>query len=248
MGWVKVASYPDATLAHLALQALAADGIRGRLADEHTATIDPLLGGAIGGVKLLVLEAEAERARSLLEAPEAEGDDADADELCCPACDSPYVRRGHGASARRWALLGLGLPLLFREPRWVCARCESDFDEPAPRARADYRRAPARAGEPVFALARGHAASGAGAGLAAGALGFWMGVPELFWALPLAGALLGNGLTRTVCSKPGCGAALGPKDERCGACGGLVVGSVSTRREHWIRRAAWKRGAELVDR
>lgn len=244
---MNVASYPDATLAHLALQSLAADGIRARLADEHTATIDPLIGGAIGGVKLLVLESDVERARSLLEAPDIETDDAD-DELRCPACDSPYVRRGHGASTKRWAALGLGLPLLFTEPRWVCTRCESDFDEPSPRKHADYRSAPARAGEPVFALARGHAGWGASAGLVAGALGLWMGVPALLWVFPLAGALLGNGFTRSVCSKPGCRAALPRGAERCPACAGLVVGSVATAREHWIRRAAWKRGAELVDR
>jgi len=42
-------------------------GINCHLADEYIITLDPLLSPAIGGMKLMVHEAQAQRAKKLLE-------------------------------------------------------------------------------------------------------------------------------------------------------------------------------------
>jgi hypothetical protein len=56
-------NYIDANIISGKLQA---EGITCFLADEYTATINPFLSNAIGGIKLNVPEAEAAKARELL--------------------------------------------------------------------------------------------------------------------------------------------------------------------------------------
>jgi hypothetical protein len=240
-----VASFPDATLAHLARQRLSSEGLEARLADEHTASIDPLLAGAIGGVKLLVRDEDVARVRAVLD---AEGDatgDAEDDEPSCGACGSAYLtRRSPAFFALRRAL---GLVERGTSEPWWCERCGSEVDPTEAAAASPYRAKPSRVGEPVFRFERGRAALGATFGLFGGALGAAMGHPELLGLLPLGGALLGNGVVRAVCSRPGCGAPLDPQATRCPGCRGVVAGEVRSLREHWVRRAAWKRGAELPD-
>jgi hypothetical protein len=54
------------------LQRLEAEGIRAYLQDEHTVTINPLFSNAIGGIKLMVHEAQVARAQELLKLFEKE--------------------------------------------------------------------------------------------------------------------------------------------------------------------------------
>ena len=59
------------------------------LQDEHTITIDPLLSPAIGGMKLMVVENEADKANQLLE-------DVEADYLktvACPDCHQKKIKK-----------------------------------------------------------------------------------------------------------------------------------------------------------
>jgi len=75
---VTIARFDLAGQAHIAKNALEAAGIKSVLADEQTVAMDWLLSNAIGGIKVQVLEEDAERAVSALE--ESLGSDEPVDE------------------------------------------------------------------------------------------------------------------------------------------------------------------------
>lgn len=65
--FILLASFPNYIDANIALGRLQEEGIQCWLRDEHTVTIDPILTQAVGGIKLMVHEAQAERAAALME-------------------------------------------------------------------------------------------------------------------------------------------------------------------------------------
>ena len=69
MNFILLTSFDNYVSAHIALGRLKDDYINCYLLDEHTITIDPLLTNAIGGIKLMVAETQAQRAYELLNAP-----------------------------------------------------------------------------------------------------------------------------------------------------------------------------------
>ena len=71
MSFVVICTYDNYIPAHIALGRLQSENINCYLQDEYSVTIDPFLSNAIGGIKLMVAEAQAERALSILQ------DDAD---------------------------------------------------------------------------------------------------------------------------------------------------------------------------
>lgn len=75
---VTIARFDLAGQAHIAKNVLEAAGIKSVLADEQTVAMDWLLSNAIGGIKVQVLEEDAERAVVALE--EALGSDEPVDE------------------------------------------------------------------------------------------------------------------------------------------------------------------------
>lgn len=60
------AIYENYIEAHIALGRLEQENINCWLKDENTVTIDPILTNAIGGIKLMVAEAQVQRAMELL--------------------------------------------------------------------------------------------------------------------------------------------------------------------------------------
>ncbi len=121
-----IASFPEATAAHLARALLESEGIEARVADEYTVGAYWLVSQAIGGVKLQVAPADTERARALLaedrSALLAASDAGPAEELRCPRCGSSALR---ASTARRWSAvlsLVLFLPLVFG---WRGQRCQA---------------------------------------------------------------------------------------------------------------------------
>ena len=66
MKFVPIRSYDNYVPAHLAMGRLKEDGIECWLKDENTVTIDPILTNAVGGIKLMVEESEAQKAWELL--------------------------------------------------------------------------------------------------------------------------------------------------------------------------------------
>jgi hypothetical protein len=122
---VVVGAFTSVHEAHLAWSVLQAAGIEARVADEHLVSMYWLYSNAIGGVKVLVPEAQAEEARHVLasciedvEAPlPSEPDHAvdAADRDSCPRCGSPDVTsRPAGLRFAVLSWLTIGLPLLTR--------------------------------------------------------------------------------------------------------------------------------------
>lgn len=70
MDFVLLCAYTNYIEAHIVMGRLEQENIRCYLRDEYTVTIDPILTNAIGGIKLMVARAQAERAIQIL----SEGD------------------------------------------------------------------------------------------------------------------------------------------------------------------------------
>lgn len=85
--FVSVRSYDNYIPAHMMLQRLEEEGIKGYLKDEHTVTIDPILSNAIGGIKLMIYEQQVERALSLIESFEQSYHES----VECPNCQSHNI-------------------------------------------------------------------------------------------------------------------------------------------------------------
>ena len=66
MNFILLCSFDNYIPAHIALGRLKEEFINCYLQDEYSVTIDPFLSNAIGGIKLMVAEAQIERAREIL--------------------------------------------------------------------------------------------------------------------------------------------------------------------------------------
>jgi hypothetical protein len=66
MKYVLLQSYDNYIDAHIAKGRLEEELINCYLQDENSVTINPFLSNAIGGIKLMVAEVQAERAREIL--------------------------------------------------------------------------------------------------------------------------------------------------------------------------------------
>jgi hypothetical protein len=70
MNFIHLRSFDNYIHANIQLGMLQDKGINCHLADEYIITLDPLLSPAIGGMKLMVYETQADRAMKLLEETE----------------------------------------------------------------------------------------------------------------------------------------------------------------------------------
>jgi hypothetical protein len=66
MNYVLLCSFDNYIPAHIAMGRLKEEFINCYLQDEYTVTIDPILSNAIGGIKLMVAETQAQRALDIL--------------------------------------------------------------------------------------------------------------------------------------------------------------------------------------
>jgi hypothetical protein len=66
MSFIAISAYDNYIPAHIAMGRLKDQYINCYLQDEYTVTIDPLLSNAVGGIKLMVAETQAERALQIL--------------------------------------------------------------------------------------------------------------------------------------------------------------------------------------
>ena len=67
MKFIQLRSFDNYIEAHIVMGNLQEENIACWLKDEYSVTIDPMLSNAIGGIKLMVPEAQAERALATLE-------------------------------------------------------------------------------------------------------------------------------------------------------------------------------------
>jgi hypothetical protein len=129
-----IASFDGASAAHIVRGRLECEGIRAAVADEHLVGLNWFYSNAVGGVKVLVPETDARRAREILarEASATE-DEIDfgpeavrAEPETCPRCGSCSVLR---QIIRRSAVISfflshlLGIPLVRMKHGWRCEAC-----------------------------------------------------------------------------------------------------------------------------
>jgi len=136
--WVAVATFSQPVEAHLALTKLESEGVLCIVSDEYVVSVNWLLSGAVGGVKVMVPASEAEFARDLLRpqphlvqvADETHARDSDDEDLVCPQCRSvdAYFHRFHRRVAGlAWLAFGFIVPWLSQ--RWVCKQCDYQWKE-----------------------------------------------------------------------------------------------------------------------
>lgn len=80
--YLQLRSFDNYIYANILLNRLKDQGFDCYLKDENTVTIDPLLSPAIGGMKLMVNESEAARAKAFLDQAEVEY----VATIACPKC------------------------------------------------------------------------------------------------------------------------------------------------------------------
>lgn len=83
MTQVIINSYNSYIDAHIAKGVLEEQGISSWLKDENTITIDPILTNAVGGIKLMVIHQDAQRASEILTRIRRENAS-----VACPKCGS----------------------------------------------------------------------------------------------------------------------------------------------------------------
>ena len=107
---------------------LEAGGVPAYLENENLVQMDWMFSNATGGVRVLIVEEDAERAKEILQDAPLEPDSAGMP--LCPQCSSS--KTAPDERPRRWAfltLLLLGFPFLVSKTRWRCADCGLSWNE-----------------------------------------------------------------------------------------------------------------------
>ncbi len=126
--FVVVNTYDNYVSAHIAMGRLEEDGIKAWLKDENTVTIDPILTNAVGGIKLMVVSSQAERAAGILRTIENENNASHP----CPKCGSlniSFVSTPRKASNWASALLGFFLTSFAMpvDKVYHCFECGNEY-------------------------------------------------------------------------------------------------------------------------
>jgi predicted RNA-binding Zn-ribbon protein involved in translation (DUF1610 family) len=87
MNIITLRSFDNYFLASITLTKLQDAGVECYLKDEHTVTIDPILSNAIGGIKLVVKEQDAEEAKKILQ----QFDEEYLQSVKCPQCGAAQI-------------------------------------------------------------------------------------------------------------------------------------------------------------
>lgn len=102
---------------------LDSEGIQTMLMDEKTIDTDPLVSQAIGGVKLLVLNKDLDRAVEIYAEIRTYAKDAQGNAMECPNCGSQRILV---APLRRRNLFFMLFPF-FERKRHICNDCKTIF-------------------------------------------------------------------------------------------------------------------------
>ncbi len=132
MEYVVLNSYTNYVEAHIARGVLEEAGINCWLKDENTVTIDPILTNAVGGIKIMVVKQQAERAAELLARLRRESKAAHA----CPQCGSHNVELvSTPRKASNWISVLIGVFITSYAPAvesvYHCFDCGNEWPDPA---------------------------------------------------------------------------------------------------------------------
>ena len=120
--------------AHIVLGRLREEGIECWLKDEHTVTVNPVWTNAVGGIKLMVAEAQKEEALQALERMQEERKS----KLSCPQCgghniefvSTPRKAVNWLSSLITFLLGSYAVPL---DKTYHCFDCGAEFKKPVER-------------------------------------------------------------------------------------------------------------------
>ena len=131
MNFVVLQVYANYIDANIIMGRLEEDGINCWLKDENTVTIDPILTNAVGGIKLMVPEVQAERAVELLRQYKAELLPI----IKCPRCGSGNVelvstpRKASNWISTIFSFLFVSAPLPV-DKVYHCFNCGNEYQLP----------------------------------------------------------------------------------------------------------------------
>ena len=137
--WIVIVTFTYPHEAHLAKGLLEAEGFEVQIKDEITAQVNNFLSTAIGGVKLLVPETDAERAyMALKEAGYIKEKETEKEKALehfpkqythsCPYCQSDEViSKKMPGYILVFSILFLGLPLPFMKKTYYCFECKKEW-------------------------------------------------------------------------------------------------------------------------
>lgn len=130
MQFIQIRSFDNYIEANMVLGMLQEQGINCHLKDENTITIDPLLSPAIGGMKLMVYETQAERANELL----ADAEKEYVKTITCPVCKNKSLKVVVTTKKPTSFLNALKSMLLIGQveetkKKFVCESCGAVFKE-----------------------------------------------------------------------------------------------------------------------
>lgn len=130
MEFVQLRSFDNYIEANIVLSMLMAANINCHLKDENLVTIDPFLSPAIGGMKLMVHHAHAERAWELLD----EAEEQYLKGIACPVCRAHALKAVSITKQHKCKLAALVSMLLNGQSVEVkkiykCNACGYDFKE-----------------------------------------------------------------------------------------------------------------------
>ena len=130
MSFKQIASYDNFMLANMTLGLLQENEINCHLKDEHIVTIDPLLNPAVGGIKLMVDEADFDKAQELIK----EAEEAYIRDIPCPNCknNSLVIEEKINKPDKFWDKLKNQIAYGQSETyskKYRCQNCKSLFSE-----------------------------------------------------------------------------------------------------------------------
>lgn len=124
--FIEIRSYDEYVSAHIAMGRLEEDGIRVWLKDEHTLSINPAMTHALGGIKLMVLRDQAERANEILRTIDIEAKKSNP----CPKCGSQNVELINSVRHKKGWLAAI-IAILVSAPTvgkaYHCFECGNEF-------------------------------------------------------------------------------------------------------------------------
>ncbi len=129
MKFIILHSFDNYVEAHIVMGNLQHQNINCWLKDEYSVTIDPILSNAIGGIKLMVAEAQASRAAEIMQQLKAKSHQ----QYGCPYCGSTNIEYTRVAHKPRNLLDAIAhwLKGSHLNEIWHCKHCSETFEQPS---------------------------------------------------------------------------------------------------------------------
>lgn len=118
-----IAVFEYSTEAYVTKSKLESEGVKTMLMDETTIDSDPLISGAIGGVKLLVHNDNLEKASEIYNDIRTYQKDEDGKDIFCPKCKSNRILV---APLHRKNIIYMLFPF-FEGRKLICTNCKTLF-------------------------------------------------------------------------------------------------------------------------